>query len=170
MELPRVILQPLTADDLEFMPIGTPVLTGAWRMLKFLSDVNYEARITRNHEGEKLERWIDTIGFVSGFGVPFGQHKGHSSVTTYHLENDGYQVVVRPRLDDLEPFYIEGYKHLMKMLRDIGVSWPLPKLDQGIYMHHEKDNPYDPHSPMGMVWYEGFLTALRGRPNPFRKE
>lgn len=172
-ELPEVILQPLTVADLEFLPIGTPVLTSSWRLLKFLADVNYKARITRDHEGEKLEKFFDTVGFVSGFGVPVGQpmspYRGHSSVTSYHLEHDHYQVVVSPRLDELEPFFNEGYEHLENLLREAGLAF-VPKIEQGIYIHHDKDNPYDGKTPMGMVWYEGFLAALKGRPNPFRNE
>ena len=166
-KLPTVDLQPLTAGDLEFLPIGTPVITSGWATLKFLSDVNYKAHITRTHEGEKLDKYLDNVGFVSGFGIPFGQHLGHSSVTTYHLKHDNYRVVVRPRLDELERFYIEGYEYVDELVQR---NCDGAKPQDYSLMVYSSDNPYDRKGPLGMAWYEGFLDSINGRPNPFRKE
>jgi len=162
-DLPKIDLQPLSMEDLEFLPIGTPVISADSAVIQFLSAVRFEGRTTRKSSGVESTQWITDIEFKSGFGLPEAEHRGLSCVTNYHIKRDRYQVIVSPKLEELERFYVEGY--------DYWESLPTP--EDGVryrLLIHDRDNPYGKKSPMAMAWYEGFLDARQGRPNAFAKE
>lgn len=160
--LPEVDLQPLGMKDLEFLPIGTPVISAGSSVIQFLHQVRFEGRETRQAEGDESTRWITDIDFRSGFGRPEGEHRALSCVTNYHIKRDKYRVIVKPKLEELERFYCEGH--------DYWESLPTP--EGGVrdrLLVHDRDNPYPKKTPMRMAWYEGFLDARQGRVNPFVK-
>jgi len=162
-KLPKIDLQPLSMEDLEFLPIGTPVVSSDSALIQFLETVSFDGKRQRTEGGDKSEQWITNVEFRSGFGRPKGEQRCLSSVTNYHIKRDKYKVIVSPKLDELRQFYVEGYEY-----------WEsLPTPEDGVrdrLLVHDRDNPYPRRSPMGMAWYEGFLDARQGRPNPFRKE
>ncbi len=161
-DLPKVDLQPLTMKDLEFLPLGTPMISTTSTLIQFLNSVHFDGKQTRQAGGDESQRWISHLYFKTGFGLPEGEHRSLSSVTNYHINRDNYRVIVSPRLDELKRFYVEGYEY-----------WEsLPTPEDGIrdrLLVHDRDNPYPKKTPMRMVWYEGFLDARQGRVNPFRK-